>query len=149
MIKTLAKWISKKNYLNYLEDIMKISTIKKSTAILLAITVILTGCNTGTSGAPEASKTPEAPATSETNNPPASNETEKFTIGISQIIQHPALDASRQGFIDEMETLGVKVEFFDQNAQGDINNAQMIAEKFVKDKVDLIFTIATPTSENG
>ena len=147
MIKTLAKWISKKNYLNYLEDIMKISTIKKSTAILLAITVILTGCNTGTSGAPEASKTPEAPATSETNNPPASNETEKFTIGISQIIQHPALDASRQGFIDEMETLGVKVEFFDQNAQGDINNAQMIAEKFVKDKVDLIFTIATPTSQ--
>jgi putative ABC transport system substrate-binding protein len=62
-------------------------------------------------------------------------------------VQHPALDASRQGFIDEMETLGVEVEFVDQNAQGDINNAQMIAEKLVKDGVDLIFTIATTTSQ--
>ena len=62
-------------------------------------------------------------------------------------MQHPALDASRQGFIDEMEKLGVEVEFIDQNAQADINNAQMIAEKFVKDDVDLIFSIATLTSQ--
>ncbi|MDD3750617.1 MAG: ABC transporter substrate binding protein, partial [Tissierellia bacterium] len=111
---------------------MKINTIKKLTAILLVVTVIFTGC----SAAADGSKPVEAiePA-------------EKFTIGISQIVQHPALDASRQGFIDEMETLGVEVEFVDQNAQGDINNAQMIAEKFVKDDVDLIFTIATPTSQ--
>ena len=111
---------------------MKFNTIKKITAILLVVPAILTGCVTNTS----------------TDKPEATNQaTEKLTIGIAQLVQHPALDASRQGFIDELNTLGVNVEIIDQNAQGDIANAQMIAEKFVKDDVDLIFTIATLTSQ--
>ena len=111
---------------------MKINTIKKITAILLAVMVIFTGCS----------------AAADADKPAEENKTaEKFTIGIAQLVQHPALDASRQGFIDEMEKLGVNAEFVDQNAQADINNAQMIAEKFVKDDVDLIFTIATLTSQ--
>ena len=100
---------------------MKFSTIKKLTAILL-VPAILTGCVTKA-------------------------ETEKFTIGISQLVEHPALDASKQGFIDELKVLGIDAELIDQNAQGDISNAQMIANKFVKDDVDLIFTIATLTSQ--
>ncbi len=105
---------------------MKNSTIK-FIAILFLVSLIITGCSANTEA-----------------NKPAGG---KFTIGISQLVQHPALDASRQGFIDEMEKLGVEVEFIDRNAQADINNAQMIAEKFVKDGVDLIFTIATTTSQ--
>lgn len=111
---------------------MKFNTIKKITAILLVVPAILTGCVTNANT--------EKPVTTD----PA---TEKLTIGIAQLVQHPALDASRQGFIDELNTLGVNVEFIDQNAQADIANAQMIAEKFVKDDVDLIFTIATLTSQ--
>lgn len=118
--------ISKKQIKN-LEDIMN-SMIKKIIATLLVVPVILTGC-----------------AAKAENTKNISNE--KFTIGISQLIQHPALDASRQGFIDELKELGMDVELIDQNAQGDIANAQMIAEKFVKDEVDLIFTIATLTSQ--
>ena len=110
---------------------MKISTIKKITAMLLLVPVVLTGCDTK----------------AETHNPSANNEAEKFKVGISLLVQHPALDASRQGFIDELNTLGVNAEILDQNAQGEIANAQMIAEKFVKDDVDLIFTIATLTSQ--
>lgn len=110
---------------------MKLSTIKRLTAIVLVVPAILTGCVTK----------------AETDKPASKNETEKFTIGISELVQHPALDASRQGFVDELKVLGVDAELIDQNAQGDIANAQMIAEKFVKDEVDLIFTIATLTSQ--
>ena len=129
---------------------MKISTIKKITAILLAVMVIFTGCSAAADAdkPAEENKTAETNESAETNEPAGENNTtEKFTIGIAQLVQHPALDASRQGFIDEMEKLGVNAEFVDQNAQADINNAQMIAEKFVKDDVDLIFTIATLTSQ--
>lgn len=109
------------------------NTIKKLTAMLLVVPAILTGCVTGDA---------------ETDKPAAKNKTtEKLTIGISELVQHPALDASRQGFINELKVLGVDAEIIDQNAQGDIANAQMIAEKFVKDDVDLIFTIATLTSQ--
>lgn len=99
--------------------------LKKITAVLLLIPMILSGCVQGV----------------------ASAQSEKFLIGISQLVEHPALDASRQGFIDELKNQGVNVEFIDQNAQGDPNNALMIAQKFVKDDVDLIFTIATLTSQ--
>jgi putative ABC transport system substrate-binding protein len=117
---------------------MKSGLIKKLTALLLVMMIIITGCASSTGGNKPADE----------NKPEETNEAgEKFTIGISQLVQHPALDASRQGFIDEMEKLGVDVEYIDQNAQADINNAQMIAEKFVKDGVDLIFTIATLTSQ--
>lgn len=111
---------------------MKLNTIKKITASLLVIPVILSGCATNADTNKQQSTT---------------NNTEKFTIGIAQLVQHPALDASRQGFIDELKTLGVEADLIDQNAQADIANAQMIAEKFVKDDVDLIFTIATLTSQ--
>ncbi len=105
--------------------------LKKFTATLLLIPMILAGCAQGTSTTQEIQET----------------STEKFLIGISQLVEHPALDASRQGFIDELKNQGVDVEFIDQNAQGDTNNALMIAQKFVKDDVDLIFTIATLTSQ--
>lgn len=109
---------------------MKINSIKKIAALFLILSIILTGC---------------APAGAKTSNPPGSNE--KFKIGISLLVPHPALDASRQGFIDELNALGVNAEILDQNAQGELTNALMIAEKFVKDDVDLIFTIATLTSQ--
>ena len=111
---------------------MKINSIKKITALFLIVSIILTGC---------------APAGAKTDNPPKSSDTEKFKIGISLLVPHPALDASRQGFLDELNTLGVNAEILDQNAQGELTNALMIAEKFVKDDVDLIFTIATTTSQ--
>ncbi|WP_312810377.1 ABC transporter substrate-binding protein [Sedimentibacter sp.] len=100
--------------------------LKKLAATLLLIPMILSGCTQGASGTPD---------------------TEKFIIGISQLIEHPALDASRQGFIDELKNQGINAEFIDQNAQGDTNNALVIAQKFVRDDVDLIFTIATSTAQ--
>lgn len=70
-------------------------------------------------------------------------------IGISQLAEHPALDEVRKGFEDELEKLGVNVEINYQNAQGDIANTVIIAQNFVKNKVDLIFAIATPAVQSA
>ncbi|WP_326907474.1 ABC transporter substrate-binding protein [Sedimentibacter sp. MB31-C6] len=119
---------------------MKIKVFKIILALCLCVPIILTGCSDNTT------EVNDAP-TDNIEEQKSENENEQFTIGISQLVQHPALDASRQGFVDELESQGINVEFVDQNAQGDIANAQMIAEKFVKDDVDLIFTIATLTAQ--
>jgi putative ABC transport system substrate-binding protein len=119
---------------------MKLNSIKKMISMAFIASVLLTGCAQGTAQTTEPKQEPEEQTAEEKAD-------ESFTIGISQLVEHPALDASRQGFIDEMKSLGVNVEFLEQNAQGDIANAQMIAEKFIKDDVDMIFTIATLSAQ--
>ena len=69
----------------------------------------------------------------------------KFTVGICQLVQHPALDSATQGFIDALsEELGDAVEFDNQNASGDIATCATICNGFVASKVDLILANATP-----
>lgn len=75
--------------------------------------------------------------------------THTFSVGISQLADHPALDAARQGFEDGLKELGVNANIIYQNAQGDIPTSLSIAEKFVKDKVDLIYAIATPAAQTA
>lgn len=79
----------------------------------------------------------------------ASNDEDVFKIGISQLAEHQALDEARLGFEDGLEELGIKVEIDYKNAQGEIPNALSIAQKFVKDEVDLIYAIATPAAQSA
>jgi len=68
-------------------------------------------------------------------------------IGICQIVEHPALDAVRQGVIDGLKDAGysegVDVEYLIANAQGDMSNAALIAQNFRAQGVDLVVAIAT------
>lgn len=72
-------------------------------------------------------------------------------IGITQIVTHPALDANRQGFIDQMVEEGFiegeNVAYDYRTPEGDMTIAASIAQKFVTDEVDLILAIATPTAQ--
>ncbi len=74
-----------------------------------------------------------------------------YKIGITQIVSHPALDAAREGFIrvlaDEGFVEGENVEYIIRNAAGDMTMAASIAALFVAENVDLILSIATPTSQ--
>lgn len=74
----------------------------------------------------------------------------KVKVGIIQIVEHPALDAARKGFLDELAQKGYKegenLEVEYQNAQGDQANLQTIARQLVQDKCDLILAIATPSA---
>lgn len=77
---------------------------------------------------------------------------EKVKIGIMQIVDHPALNAVRDGLIDALKeefgyVEGENIEYDIQSAQGDVATANTIARKFVAEKVDLIVSIATPTSQ--
>ena len=68
-----------------------------------------------------------------------------FTVGICQLVQHPALDAATQGFKDALtEKLGDKVTIVEQNASGDVPTCATIVGGFVSDEVDLIMANATP-----
>lgn len=71
---------------------------------------------------------------------------DEFTVGISQYVTHPSLDEATKGFKQAIEDSGLNVEFLDQNAQGDSNNAATIAQNLVSDDVDLIFANATPSA---
>lgn len=109
---------------------MKLKILKKLTAIGLCVPMIITGCS---SDKVEMSK--------------VKNGETVYKIGITEYMEHPSLDAAREGFVDEMEKLGVNIEVNYVNAQGDTSNTQIIAEKFAKDKVDLIFSIATLSTQ--
>lgn len=100
-------------------------------ALLAAGALVLTGCaaDGGSAGASD----------------------DTISIGISQIVQHPALDATREGFkqafADAGYVEGEDITFDEQNAQGEQATATTIAAKFQTDGVDLVLAIATPTAQ--
>ena len=70
---------------------------------------------------------------------------ETYTVGVCQLVQHPALDAATQGFQDALTAkLGDAVSFDVENASGDSNTCSTIVNGFVSDNVDLIMANATP-----
>ena len=76
---------------------------------------------------------------------PSALAADTYTVGICQLVQHPALDAATQGFKDALtEALGDKVSFVEQNAAGDSATCAIICNQFVSDEVDLILANATP-----
>ncbi|TMS57010.1 ABC transporter substrate-binding protein [Imbroritus primus] len=72
-------------------------------------------------------------------------------VAITAIVEHPALDAVRDGVKEELKAQGfeagknLKWEY--QSAQGNPGTAAQIARKFVGDKPDAIVAIATPSAQ--
>ncbi len=75
----------------------------------------------------------------------------KVNVGIVQLVEHAALDAANKGFVDGMKGKGYEegknVTYDRQNAQADQSNLQNIAQRFVNNKVNLIYAIATPAAQ--
>ncbi|WP_347552789.1 ABC transporter substrate-binding protein [Pseudalkalibacillus hwajinpoensis] len=80
-------------------------------------------------------------------------EKESYTIGVTQIVEHPSLDAAFEGFKMALEengfTEGENVNYDVQNAQNDMNNSNTIAQNLVGDEVDLIFANSTPSAQSA
>lgn len=74
-----------------------------------------------------------------------------YRIGIVQLVEHPALDASYKGFVDGLAQAGfvdgenITIDY--ENAQGEQANCVTIAQKFVNGGNDLILAIATPAAQ--
>ncbi len=75
---------------------------------------------------------------------------DKF-VAITAIVEHPALDAVRDGVIKQLEKEGfvqgknLKVKY--QSAQGNTGTAAQIARQFIGEKPDTIVAIATPSAQ--
>ncbi len=80
-----------------------------------------------------------------------SSSSDKISIGIVQIVEHPALDAAREGFLEVLNENGyvegdnLVIDY--QNAQGDQSTLQSIANKFASANHDMILAIATPSAQ--
>lgn len=70
-------------------------------------------------------------------------------VGISQIVEHPALDAVRIGVEEGLKKSQIEFKLDSQVAQGDMTVQQLIMKKFVKDKKDFIVAISTPTLQSA
>lgn len=75
----------------------------------------------------------------------AAKSSEKYSIGICQMLEHPALDAATEGFQDAVnEKFGEGTVSFDvKNAQGEQSQCGTIINNFVSSDVDLILANAT------
>jgi putative ABC transport system substrate-binding protein len=71
-----------------------------------------------------------------------------YKVAYSQIVDHPALNETRRGFLEGLKQAGFvegqNLTFLYQNAQGDVGNARNIAEKFLADGVDVLTPCTTP-----
>ncbi|MBP5280492.1 MAG: ABC transporter substrate-binding protein [Erysipelotrichaceae bacterium] len=104
--------------------------MKKLLTVLLALLVIFTlaGCSGNGNDTPKEDDAPE-----------------KFTVGVVQLVQHPALDAATQGFVDVLKAeFGDNIDIDVQNASGESANCATIVTGFVNNSVDLIMANATP-----
>ena len=75
------------------------------------------------------------------------SEEKVFKIGIGQIVDHPALNDAKQGFKDALNKAGVKAEFEETVANGEMATQTLQMQQFLKSKKDLVYAITTPTSQ--
>ena len=102
----------------------------KTVASMMVFTMAMTGCGGSGDSADDAAN--------------------KYTVGIVQQLEHPALDAASLGFQEKLtELLDGNVTFDYQNAQGEQTNCTTIATKFVSDGVDLIMANATTALQSA
>jgi putative ABC transport system substrate-binding protein len=110
--------------------------------ILSVLLVTVVGCGNnaakGTNATDEGSSAPKT-------------EEKSYTIAISQIVEHPSLDATREGFLQALKDAGItegdnlKVDY--NNAQNDMTNNMTIAQKISSSDADLVLAIATPSAQ--
>lgn len=100
--------------------------LKKMLAVFFSSTLILAACSDG--GEKEESS-------------------EKYKIGVTQIVEHPSLNAAFDGFKKAIEDAGINAEYEVQNAQGDNSSNTTIATNLVSANVDLIFANSTPSAQ--
>jgi len=76
---------------------------------------------------------------------------QEVKVGVTSIVEHPALDAARDGVKQALEEAGYKdgenYQFIFQSAQNRQPTAVQIAQKYVGDKVDVIVAIGTPSAQ--
>lgn len=114
-----------------------------SLAACASNTATTTTGTTETTVEPAAEETASSDTSAETAQPAA--DAQQYVVGICQLVQHDALDAATNGFMDALnEALPGQVTFDLKNASNDIPTCGTIVTGFVASNVDLILANATP-----
>ena len=118
---------------------------KKYAFILFALMLVLAACGNG-------GDTTDAPAPTDGDNKEPETaaqpeESTKYKVGVTQIVEHPSLNAAFDGFKKALEDAGLDVEYDIQNAQNDNSANTTIANNLVSSGVDLIFANSTPSAQ--
>ena len=122
---------------------MKKKLIALLLVAVLALGVAACGGKTDTPASGSDVKPSAAPATETPAD--TGTDTKTYTVGVCQLVQHAALDAATQGFVDALTAaLGDAVTIKVQNASGDSVNCGTIVNGFLSENVDLIMANATP-----
>ncbi|MBV2185169.1 MAG: DUF2398 family protein, partial [Rhizobium sp.] len=76
---------------------------------------------------------------------------EEVTVAVTAIVEHPALDAARDGVKEALAEAGYKegenLKFVYESAQGNPGTAAQIARQFVGDAPTVIVPISTPSAQ--
>ncbi len=70
-----------------------------------------------------------------------------YVVSISQIVEHPALDAVRTGFVEGLKKNGLEATVNVHIAQGNPATNVQIASQILGEKPDLVMAIATPSAQ--
>ncbi|VXD19237.1 ABC superfamily ATP binding cassette transporter, binding protein [Planktothrix serta PCC 8927] len=101
--------------------------------IASVLVATLFGCNSGQSSSTSNSRIPQ-----------------RF-VAVTQIVEHPSLDATREGIKDELAAAGLKagdsLKWEWESAQGNPSTATQIASKFAGENPDVVVAIATPSAQ--
>ncbi|MET3696455.1 ABC transporter substrate-binding protein [Bacillus oleivorans] len=121
--------------------------------LILALVLMLAACGNSETSGGSGGNQPEENNGGNSSDPAPSEEEESYTIGITQIAEHPSLDAAVDGFKQALEDNGLKegekVTYDLQIAQGDGSLSTTIATNFVSSNVDLIFANSTPSAQTA
>jgi putative ABC transport system substrate-binding protein len=118
-------------------------------ALVLSLVMIVAAC--GKKPENTNSDAGSSPSASPSSSASASAPEKSYKIAISQIVEHPSLDATREGFLAALKDAGLvegtnlTVDF--NSAQNDMSNNTSIAQKIASDKNDLILAITTPSAQ--
>lgn len=124
--------------------------MKKGLAMVLAgamVVASLTACGSSKKETTAETKAAETTAETTAETKEAAADGKTYKIGVLQLVEHAALDASNEGFVAALDDAGISYTIDQQNAQGDQTACQTIAEKLVNDGDDLILAIATPAAQ--
>jgi putative ABC transport system substrate-binding protein len=71
----------------------------------------------------------------------------RVVVAVTQIVEHPALDATRKGIYDVLKDSAYDLDWHFESAQGNASLASQIAQKFVGQKPDVIVALSTISSQ--
>lgn len=70
-----------------------------------------------------------------------------YTVSVTQIVEHPALDAMRDGVADRLKEKGIDFTYNVHIAQGNMATNTQIVSQIMGERPDLVLAIATPGAQ--